>query len=161
MKQSKHKLEDIENSVYANSVVIIVQNARVRQQADQVLIICNGIRQSYLISTVNNQNTTIFPQPEYEAFLRKKGKDGSKKGRELKEIKRLTQMLLLEPSTPTQHDSITSNQNHFLSLGCQLHGSKSCLCCYDFRYACRFCSGTSSEEFSNTCNGKPAVFEEL
>ena len=55
MKQSKHKLEDIENSVYANSVVpIIVRNARVRQQADQVLIICNGIRQSYLISTVNN-----------------------------------------------------------------------------------------------------------
>ena len=54
MKQSKHKLEDIENSVYANSVVIIVRNARVRQQADQVLIICKGIRQSYLISTVNN-----------------------------------------------------------------------------------------------------------
>ena len=44
MKQSKHKLEDIENSVYGNSVVIIVRNARVRQQADQVLIICNGIR---------------------------------------------------------------------------------------------------------------------
>ena len=39
MKQSKHKLEGIENSVYANSVVIIVRNARVRQQADQVLII--------------------------------------------------------------------------------------------------------------------------
>ena len=39
--------------------------------------------------------------------------------------KRLTQMLLLEPSTPTQHDSIPSNQNHFRSLGCQLHVSKS------------------------------------
>ena len=26
--------------------------------------------------------------------------------------KRLTQMLLLEPSTPTRHDSIPSNQNH-------------------------------------------------
>ena len=38
--------------------------------------------------------------------------------------KRLTQMLLLEPSTPTQHDSIPSNQNHFRSLGCQLHVSK-------------------------------------
>ena len=38
--------------------------------------------------------------------------------------KRLTQMLLLEPSTPTQHDSIPSNQNHFRSLGCQLHGQK-------------------------------------
>ena len=60
MKQSKHKLEDIENSVYGNSVVIIVRNARVRQQADQVLIISNGIRQSYLISTVNNKNTTTF-----------------------------------------------------------------------------------------------------
>ena len=39
--------------------------------------------------------------------------------------KRLTQMLLLEPSTPTQHDSISSNQNHFRSFGCQLHVSKS------------------------------------
>ena len=39
--------------------------------------------------------------------------------------KRLTQMLLLEPSTPTQHDSIPSNQNHFWSLGCQLQVSKS------------------------------------
>ena len=39
--------------------------------------------------------------------------------------KRLTQMLLLEPSTPTQHDSIPSNQNHIRSLGCQLHLSKS------------------------------------
>ena len=34
--------------------------------------------------------------------------------------KRLTQMLLLEPSTPTQLDSIPSNQNLFRSLGCQL-----------------------------------------
>ena len=34
-------------------------------------------------------------------------------------------MLLLEPSTPTQHDSIPSNQSHFRSLGCQLHVSKS------------------------------------
>ena len=33
------------------------------------------------------------------------GKDGSEKGRAEGE-KRLTQMLLLEPSTPTQHDSI-------------------------------------------------------
>ena len=39
--------------------------------------------------------------------------------------KRLTQTLLLEPSTPTQHDSIPSNQNHFWSLGCHLHVSKS------------------------------------
>ena len=33
-------------------------------------------------------------------------------------------MLLLEPSTSTQHDSISSNQNHTGSLGCQLHVSK-------------------------------------
>ena len=39
--------------------------------------------------------------------------------------KRLTQMLLLEPFTPTQHDSIPSNQNQFRSLGCQLQVSKS------------------------------------
>ena len=39
--------------------------------------------------------------------------------------KRLTQMLLLELSTPTQQDSIPSNQNHFRSSGCQLHLSKS------------------------------------
>ena len=31
-----------------------------------------------------------------------------------------------------------------------------CLCCYDFAF-----SETSDEEFSNTCNVKPAVFEEL
>ena len=48
-----------------------------------------------------------------------------KRKRERAEEKRLTQMLLLEPSTPTQHDSIPSNQNHFRSLGCQLHVSKS------------------------------------
>ena len=35
------------------------------------------------------------------------------------------QMLLLEPSTPTKHDSKPPNQNHFRSLGCQLHVSKS------------------------------------
>ena len=29
------------------------------------------------------------------------------------------QMLLLEPSTPTQHDSISSNQNQFRLLGCR------------------------------------------
>ena len=73
-----------------------------------------------------------------------KGKDGGEKGRELsirrfwgkgerwrgkrargEGEKRLTQMFLLEPSTPTQHDSTPSNQNHFRSLGCQLHMSKS------------------------------------
>ena len=54
------------------------------------------------------------------------GVSGGKEGREkrkresAKGEKCLTQMLSLEPSTPTQHDSIPSNQNHFLSLGCQL-----------------------------------------
>ena len=61
---------------------------------------------------------------EYQAFLGKGGKIEAK--REIAEgEKRLTQMLLLEPSTPTQHDSIPSNQNHFRSLGCQLYVSKS------------------------------------
>ena len=39
-----------------------------------------------------------------------KGKRGR---REAKGKERLTQTLLLEPSTPTQHDSIPSNQKHF------------------------------------------------
>ena len=48
-----------------------------------------------------------------------------KRKREIAEgEKRLTQMLLMKPSTPTQHDSIPSNQNQFRSLGCQLHLSK-------------------------------------
>ena len=59
-------------------------------------------------------------------FWGKRGKMEAEKGFERAEgEKRLTQMLLLEPSTPTQHDSILSNQNHFQSLGCQLHVSKS------------------------------------
>ena len=50
------------------------------------------------------------------------GKEGRwKRKREKAEgAKHLTQMLLLEPSTPTQLDSIPSNQNLFRSLGCQL-----------------------------------------
>ena len=54
-----------------------------------------------------------------------KGKRWKRKRERAEGEKRLTQMLLLEPSTPTQHDSIPSNQNHFRSLGCQLHVSKS------------------------------------
>ena len=34
-------------------------------------------------------------------------------------------MLLLESSTPSKHDSVSSNQNHFRSLGCKLHVSNS------------------------------------
>ena len=56
-------------------------------------------------------------------FWGKRGKMEAKRERAEGE-KRLTQMLLLEPSTPTQHDSIPSNQNHIRSLGCQLHVSK-------------------------------------
>ena len=80
-------------------------------------------------------------------------------------------MLLLEPSTPTQHDSIPSNQNHFRSLGCQLQVSESSpeinitLRSGRAPGACvatiSLFSETSNEEFLNTCNGKPAVFEEL
>ena len=54
-----------------------------------------------------------------------KGERWKRKRERAEGEKRLTQMLLLEPSTPTQHDSIPSNQNHFRSLGCQLHVSKS------------------------------------
>ena len=42
----------------------------------------------------------------------------AKKGVERAEgEKRLTQMLLLEPSTPTEHDSIPSNQNQLPVIG--------------------------------------------
>ena len=54
-----------------------------------------------------------------------KGERWKRKRERAEGEKRLTQMLLLEPSTPTQHDSIPSNQNHIRSLGCQLHLSKS------------------------------------
>ena len=54
-----------------------------------------------------------------------KGEKWKRKRKRGEGKKRLTQMLLLEPSTLTQHDSIPSNQNHFRSLGCQLHVSKS------------------------------------
>ena len=100
------------------------------------------------------------------------------KGERAEGEKRLTQMLLLEPSTPTQHDSIPSNQNHFRSLGCQLQVSKTspkinlallsgralvfcgALCCYDFAFFWNL-HKKYNEDFSNTCDGKPTVFEEL
>ena len=53
-----------------------------------------------------------------------KGERWKWKRERAEEEKRLTQMLLLEPSTSTLHDSIPSNQNHTGSLGCQLHVSK-------------------------------------
>ena len=46
-----------------------------------------------------------------------KGERWKRKKERAEGEKRLTQMLLLEPSTPTQHDPIPSNQNHFRSLG--------------------------------------------
>ena len=54
-----------------------------------------------------------------------KGERWKRKKERAEGEKRLTQMLLLEPSTPKQHDSIPSNQNHIRSLSCQLHVSKS------------------------------------
>ena len=78
-----------------------------------------------------------------------KGERWKRKRERAEGEKRLTQMLLLEPSTPTHRDSIRSNQNHFRPLGCHLHVSKSspkiknCLrsgrapvlvCCYDFAF---------------------------
>ena len=54
-----------------------------------------------------------------------KGERWKWKGERAEGEKRLTQMLLLEPSTPKQHDSIPSNQNHFRSLGCQLQTASS------------------------------------
>ena len=44
-----------------------------------------------------------------------KGERWKRKRERAEGEKRLTLMLLLEPSTPTQHDSIWSNQNHFRS----------------------------------------------
>ena len=54
-----------------------------------------------------------------------KGERWKRKRERAEGEKRLTQMFLLEPSTPTQHDSIPSNQNNFRSLSCQLHVLKS------------------------------------
>ena len=54
----------------------------------------------------------------------RKGERCKRKRERAEGDKRLTQMLLLEPSTPTQHDSIPSNQNHFRSLS-YLHVSNS------------------------------------
>ena len=69
-----------------------------------------------------------FSPPEYcRLFAQKKAyKEGSRAPQDPPSPSYApAQMLLLEPSTPTQHDSIPSNQNHFRSLGCQLHVSKS------------------------------------
>ena len=70
----------------------------------------------------------FFIDREHSLSIRRfwgKGERWKRKRERAEGEKRLTQILLLEPSTPTQHDSIPSNQNHFRSLGCQLHVSKS------------------------------------
>ena len=80
----------------------------------------------HLISAYQPFRTLILPQPSLS--IRRfwgKGEKWKRKRKRGEGKKRLTQMLLLEPSTLTQHDSIPSNQNHFRSLGCQLHVSKS------------------------------------
>ena len=109
--------------------------------------------------------------PSQKGFSGGKGERWKRERERAEGEKRLIQMLLLEPSAPTQRDSIPSNQNHFRSLGCQLHVSKSSpkinlnlrsgrpslLVLLRFR----FFSETSNVEFSNTCDGTSAVFEEL
>ena len=79
----------------------------------------------HIFDALNLQN--IVQEPIRVSIRRFLGKgERWKRQRERSEgEKRLTQMLLLEPSTSTQHHSIPSNQNQFQSLGCQLHVSKS------------------------------------
>ena len=66
MKLREHKLE----LGYREKMqsIIIAQNARVKQKADSVLIISKETRQSYLISTFNNYNTTLFPRQKTLIF---------------------------------------------------------------------------------------------
>ena len=134
-------------------------------------------RHWFALNSQNKQGWTyfkncIFVSPSIRRFWAKR--EIWKRKRERAEgEKRLTQMLLLEPSTPTQHDSIPSNQNHFRSLVCQLHVSKGLPkinltwrpLVWPSSGACvatiSLFSETSNEEFSNTCNVKPAVYEEL
>ena len=49
--------------------IITARNARVKQKADSVLIISKETRQSYLISTFNNYNTTLFPRQKTLIFV--------------------------------------------------------------------------------------------
>ena len=79
------------------------------------------------------QKKIVLAQKQHRIWLnslsirrfRGKGERWKRKRERAEQEKRLTQMLLLEHSTPTQQDSIPSNQNHFQSLGCQLQVSKS------------------------------------
>ena len=66
MKLREHKLE----LGYREKMqsIIIARNARVKQKADSVLIISKETRQSYLISTFNNYNTTLFPRQKTLIF---------------------------------------------------------------------------------------------
>ena len=58
-------------------------------------------------------------------FSGKRGKTEAKKGESgRRESPDTDAFTALELSTPIQRDSIPSNQNHFRSLGCQLHVSK-------------------------------------
>ena len=63
-------------------------------------------------------------QPGVSGVSGGKGERWKRKRKRAEGEKRLTQRLLVEPSAPTQHDSIPYNQNHFRSLGCQLQKAR-------------------------------------
>ena len=67
MKLREHKLEPGYRE-QMQSIIIIARNARVKLKADSVLIISKETRQSYLISTFNNYNTTLFPRQKTLIF---------------------------------------------------------------------------------------------
>ena len=85
-------------------------------------VYCNGRAASR--KTSGSGLLSIFPVAWVSGVSGRKGERWKRKRERAEGEKRLTQMLSLEPSTPKQHDSIPSNQNHFPSLGCQLHVSK-------------------------------------
>ena len=95
----------------------------------QVKVFVSAFRKRQM--SVRSKETTIyftFCKDFSSLSIRRfwgKGERWERKRERAEGEKRLTQMLLLEPSTPTQYDSIPSNQNHSQSLGYQLHVSKS------------------------------------
>ena len=93
----------------------------------EIIILCHGINittNDRLSPTFWGNGYTIMVSLSIRRFWGK-GERWKRKRERAEGEKCLTQMLLLEPSTPTQHDSKPSNQNHFRSLGCQFQVSKS------------------------------------
>ena len=102
-----------------------------------------------------------------------KGERWKRKERELKERNALDRCFywsLQPPHSMIRYHPIKISSGHWV-VSCQLHVSKklawnkSHLAVWPSSGACvatiSLFSLTSNEEFSNTCNGKPAVFEEL